>query len=66
MTKSSLREVFAQWQPVIKFAPFLLRNGINGSSFSRFMKGQMFDFEISLNKLQALYQDIYVTIQNLT
>ena len=64
--KNLYRKFFAECKPVIKMKPFLDRNGINQSAFSRFLKGQEFNYEISLDKLQALYQDIVSTIQKFT
>ena len=36
--KADLRNVFLTWKPYIKFNPFLKRNRINASSFSKFLK----------------------------
>lgn len=64
--KNSYREFFAECLPVIKMRPFLIRNRIDQSAFSRFMKGQMFNYEISLDKLQALKLDIMETVKKFT
>lgn len=63
--KNSYRKFFANVKQYIKIKYFLDRNNINQSQFSRFMKGQAFDYEMSMNKLELLYTDIMETIKSL-
>lgn len=61
--KESMRNVFMDIKPYIKFNVFLKRNGINQSSFSKYLKGEQFDYEISIEKLRILYLDIVTTLE---
>lgn len=63
--KNDLRNVFLTWKPYIKFNPFLKRNNINASSFSKFLKSDLFNYEIDLVKLNDLYMDICDTMDRL-
>lgn len=63
--KADLRNVFLTWKPYIKFNPFLKRNNINASSFSKFLKSDLFNYEIELSRLNELYMDICETMDRL-
>lgn len=52
--KNELRSFFADVKDYIKFKPFLDMAGINQSAFSRYMKNEMFNYEVSEEKLIAL------------
>lgn len=54
-TKSDYRSFFASVKKYLKFQPFLLELGINQSAFSKFMKNDLFDYEVSIEKLNLLY-----------
>ena len=56
--KNDYRSFFANVKDYIKFKPFLTLVGINQSAFSRFMKNENFNYEISEEKLKALYECI--------
>lgn len=52
--KNELRSFFADVKDYIKFKPFLDMAGINQSAFSRYMKDEMFNYEVSEEKLISL------------
>jgi len=52
--KNELRSFFASVKGYIVMKPFLKMAGIPESSFSLFMKGEMFDYQISTEKLIKL------------
>jgi hypothetical protein len=54
-TKSDFRSFFASVKRYLKFQPFLKELGINQSAFSKFMKNDLFDYEVSIEKLNLLY-----------
>nr|DAU21671.1 MAG TPA: hypothetical protein [Inoviridae sp.] len=62
MTKAEYREYFAECKPFIKFKYFLKKCNIPESSFSKFMQDDLFDYQISLNKLNQLYNLLNETI----
>lgn len=51
MSKNDFRLFFAEIKPYITFAPFLKSTGIAKSNFSLFMKGESYDYALSLEKL---------------
>ena len=55
LTKSDYRLYFAKCKKYIKFNQFLKDLNINQSAFSKFMKDDLFDYEISVEKLNLLY-----------
>lgn len=55
LTKSDYRSYFARCKKYIKFNSFLKDLGINQSAFSKFMKDDLFDYELSAEKLDLLY-----------
>lgn len=57
-SKDDYRSFFAQCKGYIKFKPFLKENGISESSFSKFLKGDVFNYTISIEKLKSLYDSI--------
>jgi hypothetical protein len=57
-SKSDYRSYFANVSVWIKMNYFLKLAGVNQSSFSRFMKDQKFEYMVSLQKLERLYQEI--------
>lgn len=58
MSKKDFRAFFAQCRNQIKFRYFLDECGINPGAFSRFMKSDVFDYQISLSQLERLYNAI--------
>lgn len=54
MSKNDFRAFFAEIKPFITFAPFLKSTGIAKSNFSLFMKGEPYDYALSLEKLILL------------
>ena len=66
--KNQYREFFNQVKFFIKFQPFLDILNINKSAFSRFMKNDNFNYEISdskLNELQLLIVEQCKDVSNL-
>lgn len=63
--KDSYREFFARCMEFCKMKYFLKIVGISPVTFSRFMKSPEFDYCLSVNKLQALQDEILSTFQNL-
>ena len=55
LTKSDYRSYFAKCKKYIKFNSFLKDLGINQSAFSKFMKDDLFDYELAAEKLNLLY-----------
>ena len=55
LTKSYYRSYFAKCKKYIKFNSFLKDLGINQSAFSKFMKDDLFAYELSAEKLNLLY-----------
>ena len=58
MTKNDYYRYFAQCKPYIKFSAFCKECGISPAAFSKFLKGETFFYEISIEKLQQLYNAI--------
>ena len=65
MTKSEYRRYFAQCKSFIKFKYFLKECNINESCFSKFMQDELFDYQISIAKLEQLKSCITDTYYNL-
>lgn len=61
-SKAEYRAYFADVSVFLRMQYFLDKAGIHKSNFSRFMKDQMFDYLISLEKLDSLYQEIHAKI----
>lgn len=57
-TKNDFRQFFASCKGYIVFKPFLKENDIAESSFSKFLKDELFNYTISIEKLQGLYDSI--------
>lgn len=62
MTKGDYRRFFTQIKDFVKFNYFLKKLDINQSCFSKFMKNEYFDYQMSLEKLQLLYNEICESI----
>lgn len=60
MSKNEFRTFFAQCKPFLKFKYFLHLADIDPANFSRFMKGNEWDYEMSLDSLNKLYTVIIV------
>lgn len=58
MTKNDYRTFFAYCKSYIVFKPFLIECNIPQSNFSRFMKSSEFDYYLSIDKLECLYNSI--------
>lgn len=52
--KHSYREYFANVKKYVKMKPFLKEAGITESNFSMFMKGEAYDWCMSVEKLNIL------------
>ena len=63
--KNDYRSFFANVKSYIKFKPFLDMVGINQSAFSRYLKDEMFNYEVSEEKLQKLYYAIIDFCKNI-
>lgn len=63
--KNYYREFFTSIKSFVKFAPFLDELGIHKSAFSRFLKNDNFDYEITINKLSDLKALITEKFNNL-
>ena len=61
-SKSGYRTYFADVSVFLRMQYFLDRAGIHKSNFSRFMKDQTFDYLISIEKLDLLYQEIHAKV----
>lgn len=55
MTKNEYRQFFANVRPFLNMKSFLDLAEIKSPCFSRFMKGEGWDYEISHEKLNTLY-----------
>ena len=55
MSKNEYREFFAECKPFLKMKYFCELAGVNPVSLSIFMKGQEWDYEMSLQKCNDLY-----------
>ena len=64
MTKNDYRQFFANVKPFIKINYFLKRNNLSQSTFSVFMRGEFENYQISLDKLKVLYDDVIQTLEN--
>lgn len=62
MTKNEYRTFFANVKPFIKLNYFLKRNNLAQSTFSVFMRGEFENYQISIDKLKVLYDDIIQTL----
>lgn len=62
MTKKEYRSFFANVKSFLRLSYFLKRNGLAASTFSLFMRGDEFDYMISLDRLHLLYVDICDTV----
>lgn len=65
MTKNDYRTFFAQCKTMLKLNYFCKLVNISPVTLSRFMKGEAWDYEMSLDKCQKLYDAINDTIQNI-
>ena len=63
--KNTYREFSTNIKSFVKFAPFLDELGIHRSAFSRFLKNDNFDYEITTNKLSDLKALIIEKLNNL-
>ncbi len=65
MTKSEYRRYFAKCRSFIKFKYFLKQCNIPESSFSKFMQDSLFDYQISIIKLEQLYNLLNITLSEI-
>lgn len=63
MSKNFYREFFAKCMPFLRMRYFLNKAGVSPVAFSRFMKGSDFDFQLSIGKLESLYNSIIEEVQ---
>lgn len=66
MSKNSYREFFAQCKSLIKFSRICELAGVSRVTFSRFMKGDQFNWCLSLDTLSRLYDVLQSELQKLT
>jgi len=57
-SKTEYRSYFASVSDYVKMSYFLRKCNVNHSNFSRFMKGQEYDYLISWDKLDSLYLEV--------
>jgi len=57
-SKTDYRSYFASVWDYVKMSYFLKQCHVNQPNFSRFMKGSEYDYLISWDKLENLYQEI--------
>jgi transcriptional regulator with XRE-family HTH domain len=57
-TKEDYRKFLRIVSPYLKLSFFCKRIGLSQSALSKFMKSDIFDYEVSIEKLNALYNDI--------
>lgn len=65
MRKCDYRFYFAKIQKFIKLRQIYEPMGIHPSTFSRFMKGEAYDYVISIDKLEMIYDGVQKTLLNL-
>lgn len=65
MTKNEFRTFFAGVKPYIKISAFLDQIGIARTTFSLFMRGEAHNYQISLDRLQVLYDAIVNFCENI-
>lgn len=65
MTKDSYREYFANVKRYVKFRPFLTDLNIVGSQFSLFMRGSDYNWTMSVEKLDCLYNLVHDTLKKI-
>lgn len=66
MSKGDYRSFFASVKHFVKINYFLKLENINQSQFSRFMKGDLFDYEMSLDSLDRLYSSVILELGKIT
>lgn len=65
MTKDSYREYFANVKRYVKFRPFLIDCDIVSSQFSLFMRGSEYNWTMSIEKLDLLYNHVHGTLEKI-
>lgn len=65
MTKQDFREIFSVLSYYLKMNKFLEKAKISPSNFSRFMKSEVYDDLISLEKLNNLLEVIITVVDDL-
>ena len=65
MSKNDFRTFFASVKPFIKMSFFLRRAGIAPSTFYMFMQSEHQNYQISEERLKALYDDVCRTLANI-
>lgn len=65
MTKQEFRELFQVLSYYLKMNKFLDKAGISPSNFSRFMKSDVYDDLISIDKLNSLLETIAYVVEDL-
>ena len=58
MSKNEYRSFFAECMPFLKLKYFCNQVGLSNATLSMFMRGNQFDYMISLDKLNDLYSAI--------
>ena len=62
MQKCDFRSYFANVKKYVKLTPLCKEIGINQSALSRFLMGEAYDYVISLDTLQRLYNHLQDTL----
>lgn len=65
MSKSNYRLFFAQCKHLLRMVKFCEKANVNPVCFSRFMKGEEFNYYLSLEKLQDLYNVVIDELSSL-
>lgn len=64
MQKYDYRSYFANVKRYIKLTPLCKECGVSQSALSRFIKGEAYDYVISIESLDKLYKHIRETVYN--
>ena len=64
-TKDSYREYFAECKPYVKFSKFLSDCDITSGQFSLFMRGSEYNWTMSIDRLQVLYDHMHEVLEKI-
>lgn len=65
MSKNDYRTFFANVAPFIRFTYFCKLTGVSPVNLSRFMKGEEWNYEMSIDKCHKLYVSILEHFENI-
>lgn len=63
--KSSYRSYFGDCKKFIKFKYILENVGVSQTTFSKFMQSDVFDYYISINKLEEIRAELVLVLDSL-